>query len=141
MAKMQSGLPLTDEDRGPWLASLASAISQRISHHIEVVNNQQRIVVSCSALKPEYRRVLIGDNPPGTVGFVLLEPRKEELKRRLVERHKGNHFMPPHLLDSQLQTLQVSGEEELFLHFPPGAEERLTAEQMADAIAAKLDST
>jgi gluconate kinase len=49
--------------------------------------------------------------------------------------------MPPHLLDSQLQTLELSGEEELFLHFAPGAEERLTAEQMADAIAAKLDST
>ena len=132
IAKMRSGLPLTDEDRRPWLASLASIISNHIA-----TSKRRPIVVSCSALKREYRRILVGQNPPGTVGFVLLEPRPEELKRRLVAR-QGAHFMPPHLLESQLQTLECSSEEELFLHFAPGDEETLTAEEMANAIFAKL---
>ncbi|GLC36328.1 hypothetical protein PLESTB_000773600 [Pleodorina starrii] len=56
IAKMQSGVPLTDADRIPWLRAIHSAIK----HHLAA---GRRLVVSCSALKPEYRRLLIHGAP------------------------------------------------------------------------------
>jgi carbohydrate kinase (thermoresistant glucokinase family) len=51
--KMKKGLPLTDEDRAPWL--------KRVAAEMVRLGEQGGGVVACSALKEEYRRILFGD--------------------------------------------------------------------------------
>ncbi|KAG2422958.1 hypothetical protein HXX76_015629 [Chlamydomonas incerta] len=52
IAKMRSGIPLTDEDRWPWLYRIRERIVKALDF------GDQRLVVSCSALKPAYRNLL-----------------------------------------------------------------------------------
>ena len=94
VAKMREGTPLTDQDRAPWLTSLAAKMK-------ETKDSGQSCVVACSALKAAYRRTLNVDND---VHFVMLEISYETALDRLKNR-KG-HFMPASLLKSQFQTLQ-----------------------------------
>ncbi|MEP6609701.1 MAG: gluconokinase [Burkholderiaceae bacterium] len=49
--KMASGVPLTDEDRGPWLKQLRGLICHR--------NERGGKVLACSALQGAYRTVLM----------------------------------------------------------------------------------
>lgn len=91
--KMHAGIPLTDEDRQPWLESLARAISQ-------VIARKGRAVVSCSALKRAYRDQLRRDE----VQFVYLRVSHEAVRARLAQR--GGHFFNPALLDSQFAALE-----------------------------------
>ncbi|OWO93878.1 gluconokinase [Rhizobium esperanzae] len=95
--KMSKGIPLTDEDRMPWL----DLIGKRMQASLE---RGEGIIVSCSALKRTYRdrlRAAAG----GNLFFVYLEGSKALLTKRMGER-KG-HFMPISLLESQLATLEV----------------------------------
>jgi len=96
--KMHAGIPLTDEDRWPWFASLHAQIVQ----WDEAGTN---VILSCSALKQKYRDVLAEGLPPGHVRFVLLEASHATLEKRLAAR-KG-HFMNPKLLDSQFAILEI----------------------------------
>lgn len=95
--KMSQGVPLTDEDRMPWLDIIGAEIAA-------AVTRGEGIVVSCSALKRLYRDRLRKASG-GDLAFVYLEGSKELLTQRMGER-KG-HFMPASLLESQLQTLEV----------------------------------
>jgi gluconokinase len=95
--KMSVGIPLTDTDRMPWLDILGSLIKEQ--------QNIDGIILACSALKKSYRNIL---NLSGTVKFIYLDVSKEELIRRLDSR-KG-HYMPVSLLDSQMNTLELSDE-------------------------------
>ncbi|MEZ2129515.1 MULTISPECIES: gluconokinase [unclassified Sinorhizobium] len=95
--KMSKGIPLTDEDRMPWL----DRIGEEIRSSLAVGKG---VVVSCSALKRIYRDRLRA-TAKGMLDFVYLEGSKELLVARMGTR-KG-HFMPPSLLESQLQTLEV----------------------------------
>jgi gluconokinase len=93
--KMASGHPLDDADRAPWLAKVADWIEGQL----DAGDNG---VITCSALKRGYRDVL---NRRGTgVEFVYLAGDKALISERLQSR-KG-HFMPPGLLDSQLDALE-----------------------------------
>jgi len=92
-AKMAAGIPLTDEDRWPWLHRLADWMSER---------EGSGSVVSCSALRRAYREIL--DSAEGDVTFVHLDVPEEELARRMSAR--TGHYMPPSLLASQLATLE-----------------------------------
>ncbi|MGO7587573.1 gluconokinase [Rhizobium leguminosarum] len=95
--KMSKGIPLTDEDRMPWL----DRIGEEMKASLE---KSEGIIVSCSALKRIYRdrlRAAAG----GNLFFVYLEGSRALLMKRMGER-KG-HFMPASLLDSQLATLEV----------------------------------
>jgi gluconokinase len=96
--KMHAGLPLTDDDRAPWLASLHAVIK-------EWVRKGQNGVMTCSALKQSYRDALTRDVPKGAYRFVLLEAPIAVLKERVNDR--PGHFMNPDLLQSQLDTLQL----------------------------------
>jgi carbohydrate kinase (thermoresistant glucokinase family) len=98
VAKMQSGLPLTDADRAPWLAAIAQAIDG-------LQARRARGVVACSALKRAYRRRIIGEG--GGVRLIYLEGPNELIARRLAARR--GHFMPASLLDSQLAILEPPG--------------------------------
>lgn len=100
--KMSKGIPLTDEDRMPWLDRIGKDIRASLE-------KSEGIIVSCSALKRIYRdrlRAAAG----GNLFFVYLEGSKALLTKRMGER-KG-HFMPVSLLESQLATLEVpTGEQ------------------------------
>lgn len=95
-AKMNAGVPLTDEDRWPWLEALRAAIEQALQHN-------RGAVVACSALKRSYREVLAGGLED--VHFVHLTGDRRVLEARLASRR--GHFMNPALLDSQIATLEV----------------------------------
>ena len=93
VAKMAAGIPLTDEDRWPWLATVGSELANA---------GDGGLVLACSALKSSYRDA-IRALAPGTV-FLHLHGSKEVLGSRLEGR--SGHFMPAALLDSQLGTLE-----------------------------------
>ncbi len=95
--KMSRGIPLTDDDRMPWLDLIGQTMRASL-------DGGQGVIVSCSALKRIYRdrlRNAVNNN----LFFVYLSGSKELLTMRMGER-KG-HFMPPSLLESQLATLEV----------------------------------
>lgn len=95
IAKMKAGQPLTDDDRAPWLAAVAAWIdSWRRSGASGVI--------TCSALKRAYRRVLVQGRPQ--VRFVYLKGDAALLSQRLAGRR--GHFMPPSLLASQFDDLE-----------------------------------
>jgi gluconokinase len=97
-AKMHSGVPLTDEDRRPWLEAMCVKIG-------ELIQLGERAVFACSALKTWYRTALVPvDAPAGSVRFVHLNVPRAILAARLAERQ---HFFPASLLDSQLDTLEA----------------------------------
>jgi gluconokinase len=96
--KMHSGIPLTDEDRAPWLASLHQVLAGWW-------RSGESGVMTCSALKQAYRDALVKDLPAGACRFVLLEVPKEILQDRMA--HRPGHFMNPALLESQLATLEL----------------------------------
>ncbi|MBY3266785.1 gluconokinase [Rhizobium laguerreae] len=100
--KMSKGIPLTDDDRMPWLDRIGEDIKASLE-------KSEGIIVSCSALKRIYRdrlRAAAG----GNLFFVYLKGSRALLMKRMGER-KG-HFMPVSLLDSQLATLEVpTGEQ------------------------------
>jgi gluconokinase len=104
--KMHKGIPLTDDDRWPWLTSIRASIEEK-----QAAGATQ--VYACSALKRVYRDILRdGDKD---VTFVYLKGSPELLKERIKTR-KG-HFFDPALLQSQLDTLE-----------PPGADEAIEAD-------------
>lgn len=100
--KMSQGIPLTDEDRAPWL----DAVGEEIARH-----RVPGLVIACSALKVAYRDVLRAHAPE--VFFLHLETTKRVLAQRMLVR--SEHFMPLALLDSQLDTLEpLAGDENGF---------------------------
>ncbi len=95
--KMSKGIPLTDEDRMPWLDVIGQTIKSALSEG-------EGVIVSCSALKRIYRERL-REAAGGNLFFVYLEGSKELLMDRM--GHRTGHFMPASLLESQLATLEV----------------------------------
>ncbi len=95
IAKMSEGIPLTDEDRWPWLDLIVDwTKGQAESGH--------STVVTCSALRRCYRDRL--STAPGKTYFVHLAGDRDVLFSRMSARK--DHFMPATLLDSQLATLE-----------------------------------
>jgi gluconokinase len=93
--KMHAGIPLTDADREPWLATLHTIAAQAIERN-------EPAVIACSALKERYRQLLRGSLVP--VRFVYLRTTEAVLQRRLAER--ASHFFNPALLATQLAALE-----------------------------------
>jgi 6-phosphogluconate dehydrogenase len=91
--KMNAGIPLTDEDRIPWLKNIAS--------NLVVWEKKKGAVVACSALNEKYRQIL---NVIPDIQWVLLDGSKSLIKDRLSKR--VGHFMNPALLESQFTTLE-----------------------------------
>ena len=94
-AKMAAGIPLTDDDRWPWLAAVGDEIARRTAAG-------ERLVVACSALKRAYRDVL--RERDDDVCFALLDGSPDLLAERIGAR--ADHFMPSTLLGSQLVALE-----------------------------------
>jgi len=99
--KQRAGQALTDEDRWPWLQSIADEIDR-------VTAEDGKLVVACSALKRAYRDLLVHGRHD--IRIVYLDGSRELIAKRMAARK--NHFMPPSLLDSQFKTLEVPGTDE-----------------------------
>ncbi len=92
--KMRSGIPLTDEDREPWLETLRTLILGWIAA-------EKNGVLACSALKQAYReRLKIGPE----VRVVYLKGEAPLLHERM--RARTGHYMTERMLDSQLASLE-----------------------------------
>lgn len=92
--KMERGVPLTDEDRQPWLEKLREQIKKSLAAN-------EDMVLACSALKKKYRdRLKVSDE----VKFVFLRGDREQIAEQL--RHRRGHFMNPDLLESQFADLE-----------------------------------
>lgn len=95
VAKMSAGIPLNDHDRAPWLAAIRAHIDACLARG-------EGSVVTCSALKAAYRRVLVAD--PARVKLVHLTGDFALLAARIGSRQ--GHFMKPAMLHSQLAALE-----------------------------------
>ncbi len=103
VAKMRAGVPLTDDDRWPWLDRVA-----------QVLHDRAPVILGCSALKRAYRdRIRAGAGGPVT--FVHLSGSRALIAARMAAR--SGHYMPLALLDSQFAALE-----------PPGPEEAITVD-------------
>lgn len=100
--KMSHGVALTDEDRWPWLRSIAAWLRENREAG-------RHAVVSCSALRRAYRDILVGGEPD-EVRIVFLEGSRELIGARMAKRE--HHYMPTSLLDSQFATLEPPGPDE-----------------------------
>jgi carbohydrate kinase (thermoresistant glucokinase family) len=94
VAKMRSGVPLTDEDRAPWIAALRTMLDAWLA-------SGDTVVLACSALTERIRTAL-GVGRPG-IHLVFLSGSQDLIDARMRER---DHFMPPALLDSQFALLE-----------------------------------
>jgi gluconokinase len=101
VAKMRAGIALDDEDRWPWLRTLAGWIGEREKAGLSVV-------VTCSALKRSYREVLRDGHPSVWFAHVTVDA---ELLRDRLEKRTG-HYMPSSLLESQLALLEQLEDDE-----------------------------
>ena len=92
-AKMAAGIPLTDEDRAPWLAAIRAEMDR--------ANAEARnLVITCSALKEKYRQQLAAENTK----LVWLKGDRQLIASRLAIRE--HHFAKSNLLASQFDQLE-----------------------------------
>ena len=92
--KMSRGIPLTDEDRAPWLDALRQLM-------VEWISEEKSGVLACSALKQSYRDWLaVGPE----VKTVYLKGSPALLRERVVSRH--GHYMKAGMLESQFRALE-----------------------------------
>jgi gluconokinase len=107
IAKMHSGVALTDADRWPWLEAVAAWLDARIAAGAAAV-------VACSVLKRSYRDFLYRGRP--AVQIVMLQADSATLTARLIARR--GHFFPANLLQSQLADLEMPDDAERTLVVP-----------------------
>jgi gluconokinase len=127
--KMRSGIPLTDEDRWPWLDRLNQAMRDATA---------EWTVVTCSALKRGYRERL-ARGLEGQIRFILLDAPKSLLLERLGKRQ--HEYMPISLLDSQLATLERPGVDEPVTTVSTEGTEEETLKKIREAISSLKQSS
>ena len=95
VVKMAQGIPLTDEDRWPWLDRIRLLIDN-------LVSRGESSVIASSALKQAYRDQLVGDEDD--VKLVYLKGEFQLISERLEGRQ--DHFMKSGLLESQFSAME-----------------------------------
>ena len=98
-ARMAAGIPLTDDDRRPWLDRLHAELRT-------AANKDKPLFLACSALKQKYRDRLTAGLPQAR--YIYLQGSLELIRSRLA--HRRNHFMPAGLLESQFADLEEPGD-------------------------------
>jgi gluconokinase len=106
--KMRAGIALTDDDRWPWLASLAQGLH-------EAARRKGVAVGACSSLKRAYRNYL-AEQAGEPILFVFLDGTQELIASRMAGRQ--HEYMPTSLLASQFATLERPGADENVLTVP-----------------------
>jgi gluconokinase len=99
--KMRAGVPLTDDERWPWLQAIGAWMDERVAR-------DESAVVTCSALKRSYRDMLLRGRPQARMVFLAAD--RDVLARRLAARH--GHFFPQQLLGTQLADLELPQPDE-----------------------------
>ena len=125
IAKMSAGEPLTDDDRRPWLETLAQMLADNREAGVASV-------LGCSALRRSYRDILRGSMPSDAVGFVHFTASFDVLRDRMEHRE---HFMPASLLQSQFDTLEPLDDDEQGVQLDVDA----PLEDVVDAAAAAVE--
>lgn len=120
--KMAEGVPLNDRDRLPWLQAIRTQIE-------EVIANRNNAIFACSALKQSYRELLQGNSD--RLVWVYLQGTYQQIYQRMKDRKE--HFMPPAMLQSQLENLEIP-EDALTV------DTSLSSEEIVEAIARYLSS-
>lgn len=95
VAKMSSGIPLSDADRMPWIDALASAVNGRL---------EPDVLIACSALSNAVRARL-RSRLARPVHFLFLTAPPDVIEARLAQRPR--HFMKAGMLGSQFKALEV----------------------------------
>ena len=93
--KMGEGIPLTDEDRAPWLARLSALCGEHL-------DKGRSLVLACSALKQSYRDVISSGDC--RVRFIYLRGSMDLFRARMAPRK--NHYMKEGMLESQFAALE-----------------------------------
>jgi gluconokinase len=93
--KMAHGIPLTDEDRKPWIFAVRAVIDTELAVGVDCV-------MACSALREKYRTTLIQGRE--NIKLIYLKGDKELIAGRVKDR--GGHFVHPAILDSQFADLE-----------------------------------
>jgi gluconokinase len=120
--KLRRGIPLTDEDRWPWLENLRQLIKRSLE-------SGENAVLACSAPKRAYReRLCVSDQ----VKFVFLHGDYALIEKQL--RQRRGHFMNPELLRSQFADLEEPKPDEDVVTIEPGR----TPQELVEEIKAKL---
>jgi gluconokinase len=114
--KMRAGIPLTDQDRQPWLHAIEDWMDT-------LLTAGQSGVVTCSALKRAYRDQMLDGRPDATMCF--LQVSRSALERRVSGR--SDHFFPQRLLDSQLAALELPAPDERVVTVPAEGDAAQTA--------------
>lgn len=119
IARMRSGVPLSDEMREAWIERVAATLAERC-------RQRQDCVLAFSGLRMRHRRRLM------QIGFTtqafLLTGKQPLLAQRI--RHRRDHFMPATQLPRQLATMEpVQADENI---------ETVDIEAEPDAIVAAL---
>ncbi|XVE72181.1 hypothetical protein DITRI_Ditri11bG0018100 [Diplodiscus trichospermus] len=110
--KMRQGIPLSEEDRIPWLEMLRDVLKENLE-------GGNTVILGCSSLQKHYREILrsadaayVHGSYASKVQFVLLDAPAEVVAGRLEKRAaEGKHFMPVTLLQSQLDLLHIDDAE------------------------------
>ncbi len=92
--KMSRGIPLTDEDRRPWLSEIHARITDAARRGVD-------LVIACSALKQEYRQTL---ERGVALTWVHLKGSEALFRSRLQQRTA--HVMKADMLASQFDALE-----------------------------------
>ena len=120
--KMGAGIPLTDEDRYPWLCNLRDWMTEQAQ------SGAAYTIVTCSALKRQYRDILRGAQ--GKTAFIHLTPPQTINLERMMARQ--GHYMKADMLDSQLEILEELGADEYGVKIDnPGSPEAVEADILA----------
>lgn len=99
ISKMRAGIPLTDDDRWPWLRCVGRQLADRAGI----------VLIGCSALRKSYRE-LITESAGSPVQFIFLDGTQDLIAERMSLR--TGHFMPTDLLQSQFETLERPDDSE-----------------------------
>lgn len=115
--KMKHNMPLDDNDRKPWLETLAD--------HIVTWEQTGGAILGCSALKESYRKLL--GSKEESIDWVYLNAPFEVIRSRLEDR--SDHYMKSDLLQSQYDTLE-----------PPDYGLHLSSEEPVEALVDQIIS-
>jgi gluconokinase len=111
VAKMRAGLPLTDDDRRPWLAAITAWMD-------DIIASGQSATLACSALKRRYRDELLGGRQQAAMVFLTITAAQDEAR---LHRRKGHFFHEP-LMASQFAALELPDPAERQVHLFPTAD-------------------
>lgn len=115
--KMERGVPLTDDDRWPWLELVAQ----------EMIKTSGQVFVGCSALKRVYRN-FISTKVEEPVKFILLAGNRKLIAERM--KLRSGHFMPLSLLDSQFKALEIPEPDECHISVEIAGSEKSIVERI-----------